>query len=315
MTAATPPPFRVLLEEHPERGVRVWSSYQVQIERSAARPWRAKLLERLRDHLTHLDVGAGQGLAGTYLTTDPQPCDAQNRLFTNTSSALPPVTRLRFELCSGPPPAPPEPLEPSQHLHYYEYRAEPADPELPPWRCWSPGRVLARWQDVAQPLVALGDSARPWWIAMRRPAENGQVELLGDAASMPPGSPFGVRLTVYTGRTGPTSLKAIHEQAVDGALAAFHAGTPDPQRIRMLARRTGAALAEEAARFAASDGPGPLFPTPMVTTHGALSPDDTRCWAGEVRLRPTGTSSGATQISGEVFRLEPAVRQPDEERR
>jgi hypothetical protein len=297
----TTPPFRVTLTPDPEPVIRVWSSYQIQFQASAARPWRRQLLDELRDALARLDLSAGRLIAGVYMTTGPMSWDPENQLFLNPDPAVPAVTGVRFERCPRPPPTPPQPIEASAHLHYYEYRAAaPARTRSPQWRCYRAVDVLATWHRVPQPLP-FGDSARPWWIAMRRAAAAGHVELPASTGLSAAGN-FGVRLTIH-GAALPRSLRGSREHVIDGVLAAFHAATADPGSVRALAVRAGPALAEEVTRYARTDGPGPLFPTTAITTAGYLSPDDTRCWAGEVTLLRGDAAGGVPQLSGELVTL------------
>jgi hypothetical protein len=45
--------------------------------------WQDQMAVELKAALAGLAVGAGDVLAGDYLSTDGAPCDAENRLFTN----------------------------------------------------------------------------------------------------------------------------------------------------------------------------------------------------------------------------------------
>jgi len=103
----------------------------------------------------------GPVLSGLYLSTDTQPCDAENLLFYNVgASQFKQATRwgLRFERSDKPPPT--EPGAPS-YEHYYRYEFVPSER---PFQHWPHLRVLACWTEVPCPIRSSNSSpAQIWW--------------------------------------------------------------------------------------------------------------------------------------------------------
>lgn len=297
------PPY--LVHSSPrERLVQAWAQRPIPFEIARDHHWLRNLVAELRGSLHGLAVQPGECLAGYYDTTDMLACDVENRLFTNPARAIPRVTHLTFERGPGAPPEPPSVLHDADARHYYEYAVGGQ------WQQWHPGVVLARWSRVPQ-AVASDGTARPWWVSMRRAARAGHVA--ADVSQLDAQAPFGIRLVVHATRLGPRSANTVSEQAVDGAIAAFHPVTEPEAVARALASRLPGVDPDELLSLARLERPTPLFPGPaiFVSPSGGpiISPDDTRCWAGASEVR-TDARGRVPEMSGELFSLVRATDQP-----
>jgi hypothetical protein len=283
-----------------ERRVEVWSTYQLQFggQRNPSQAWQEGLAADLASALLRLGVRDEETLAGAYATTDTVLCDVENRLFTNPGNAIPAVRALSFERLPHPPGAPGALRGTGNYLHYYQYRVSES------WQQWEPDRLLARWERVPRELPH-DDTARPYWLAMMRAAETGQVE--AESTELDPAAPFGVRLTIHAPARGPTYAAPISENLVDGVIASFHSGDASPRVAALLAAKIPAVSPSELARLAALNLPGPFFRHSPFAVGGAqlkLSPEDERCFAGQVRVVPDAQGR-VPEISGVLFTLKP----------
>ena len=210
---------------------------------------------------------------------------------------------IRFERGAGVPPPAPVTIAPvAGHLYDYRYRLGGE------WESWASAGVLARWRRVPR-TVADDGSCRPVWLAMKRAAAAGQVEVR--ASGFPGTTPFGVRAVVHATARGPRRAAAISESLIDGIIAAFHVGLSyGPGAVTaaaVLAPRLPGATAAEVEAFAAGSVPGPLFSPPALQVKGGhvqISPCDERCQAGEVIIQPDAHGP-FLQISGELLALQP----------
>ena len=259
----------------------------------------------LKAALDDLAISLGETLAGAYLSTDESPCDTENRLFTNpgTSSFPKNVAAIRFERGVGPPPSPPTPIASvAGHVYYYRYRI---DAELE-W--WEAADTLARWTRVPRQLAHDG-SARPMWLAMKRAVAAGAVELRDSAYDAR--APLGIRVVVHATARGPRSAPAISEALIDGIIAAFHGGAPNAAAVAAaLAPRMPSVAQSEIELLAATDAPRPIFESSPFVVAGSfvqISPQDERCFAGEVSIR-RDSSGPFVETSGEIVTLRRAGR-------
>jgi hypothetical protein len=281
-----------------DRAVEAWSGYPLQFAGQRRFPWQDRMAAELRTALAELAIEPGEPLAGMHQSTDDTRCDAENRLFTNASDAIPrQVTAIRFERGLGQPPEPPLPIERvAGHLYYYKYSSGAA------WESWEPAQLLARWRRVPRHLADDG-SARPVWLAMKSAAIAGEIDTYG--AIPDDHSPFGLRIVVHAGPSGPRFAPAISETLIDGTVAAFHAGDTAPAVAAALANRIQSVPRADIESLVATDGPGPLFAaSPFVVRdhYVQISPSDERCYAGEVAIRPDARDR-FPEISGELFTL------------
>jgi hypothetical protein len=285
--------------------VEAWSGYPLQFGGQRRFAWQEEMAADLRKALTGLPASPGAVLAGRYMSTDLASCDVENRLFTNLGAAGFPAgsAGIRFEWGAGiPPPAPVMIARVAGHLYYYRYRLGGA------WESWAPTRVLAQWRRVPR-TVAEDGSCRPVWLAMKRAAATGQVEVL--ASGFSDTAPFGVRAVVHATARGPRRPAAISESLIDGIIAAFHAGLGyGPGAVAaaaVLAPRLPGVTAAEVEAFAAGSVPGPVFALPALQVKGGyvqISPCDDRCQAGEVIIQPDAHGP-FPEISGELLALQP----------
>lgn len=234
----------------------------MQFEGQRRFPWQNEMAADLQQALAGLPVAPGEVLAGTYMTTSPARCDAENRLFTNLGGSRFPgsLTAIRFERGAGPLPAAPVPLAlAGSHLHYYRYRLGGT------WLSWESAGLLARWCRVRRRLPDDG-SCRPVWLAMRQAAASGQVEVPGDRRDDT--AAFGVRIVIHATSRGPRQAAVVSETTVDGIIAAFHAGLGPGKDAAAaavaLAPRLRDVSASEAEVLVAESGPGPLFASPAI---------------------------------------------------
>jgi hypothetical protein len=286
--------------------VEAWSGYPLQFAGQRRFGWQDQMAADLRAALGALGPGPGDVLAGEYLSTDESRCDVENRLFTNPGASCFPagVRSIQFERGVGLPPHPPAPVERVEgHLYYYRYKLGGG------WQWQEPAAPLARWHRVTRHLPDDG-SSRPVWLAMKRAAAAGQIEVLG---SLPDDAvPFGVRIVVHATSRGPRRVTAVSESLIDGTIAAFHAGTSTSAAAAVAAALAphlpGVGEANLQA-LAAKSAPGPLFATPPFVVKGSyvqISPCDERCDAGHVTIQPDAHGP-FPQLSGELFTLRPAT--------
>lgn len=282
------------------RQVEAWSGYALQFGGMRRHTWQDNMAADLSAALHDLAIAPGETVAGVYLSTDESPCDTENRLFTNpgTSSFPKNVAAIRFERGVGPPPPPPAPIvSVAGHVYYYRYRI---DGELE-W--WEPADTLARWTRVPRQLPHDG-SARPMWLAMKRAAYAGEVELTDSAHDAR--APFGIRVVVHATARGPRSAPAISEALIDGVIAAFHGSAPNAAAVAAaLASRMPSVAQSEIEMLAATDTPTPIFESSPFVVAGSfvqISPHDERCFAGEVAIR-RDSSGPFVETSGEIVTL------------
>lgn len=280
------------------RQVEAWSGYPLQFAGQRRFRWQDQMAADLHAALAQLAVMPGETLAGTYLSTDQAPCDAENRLFTNPGAAGFPqgILSIRFEKGAGPPPLAPVPVA-SVDGHFYYIRYRPGGS----WQWWEPGATLARWSRVPRHFPDDG-SCRPVWLAMKQAAAAGAIDVL--ASGPVDTGPVGVRLVVHATGRGPRSAPAISETLIDGTVAAFHRGARDAGTVAAaLAGRMPRVPLADLEKFAGMNSPGPFFSAPLFIVRGSyvqLNPCDERCHAGEVMIRPDARGS-CPEISGELF--------------
>ncbi|MFC6287564.1 hypothetical protein ACFP3Q_14350 [Nocardioides sp. GCM10027113] len=290
------------LSDH-QRRVRVWSARPIPFETPPAAPWLRDLVDDLRDALAQVHVTADEALCGYYDSAEDVACDVENRLFTNPGRAIPPVARLRFERGPGTPPGAPSALDGAGERAFYEYDVDGR------WHHWRPDAVLVSWERLEH-RGRSDDTAKPWWVTMRRGMVGDQVHRPTEVHQPP--EEFGVRLVVHLPAGRRRSAKAVSEQVVDGVLAAFHP-VPSPAAV---ADPLAAALPDEEPeelRLLLDQEPWPLLftsPALRVSPRGrvVVSPEDHRCVLGDVAVRDDSTSQGV-QLSGAlvtVRRVEPA---------
>ena len=202
-----------------DRRVEVWAGHQIQFGGERQHGWQAQLVTDLRNSLRAMPLGAWREISGRYLTSSPQRCDVENRLFLNVQEALPKgLLGVRFERGPAMPPAPPEPIHlEAGHLHYYCYQSRGS------WVHARPGTPVASWTRLPRTLPDDG-TARPWWAAMRSGMREGRVHV---RSSLESSQPFGMRLTVHATPSGPRGINSVREAAMDGSIAGLHADRPD----------------------------------------------------------------------------------------
>ena len=170
--------------------------------------------------------------------------------------------------------------------------------------------MIARWERVPRPLAGDG-SCRPIWLALRRAAAKGRIEVLGSSPNAD--IPLGIRLTVHATKMGPRSAPVISETFVDGVIAAFHGPPPDPSSVAVaLAPKLPRSSIDDLEQLITLRWEGNLFPrSPFTVTpnHVQVSPDDERLLAGEVAIAPDAQGSHV-EISGELFTLRQTRRPP-----
>jgi hypothetical protein len=153
-------------------------------------------------------------------------------------------------------------------------------------------------------------SCRPVWLAMKKAAAAGRVEVLTPG---PAPEEFGIRVVIHATPRGPRHAPAVCETVIDGVIAAFHAGLgrgPAAGAVAAaLAPRLAGTTEPEVEALAAGSWPGPLFTSPAFVVNGnyvQISPCDDRCKLGEVAIRPDAEGRHV-QVSGEVFAVRAAA--------
>jgi hypothetical protein len=286
--------------------VEAWAGYPLQFGGQRRFGWQDQMAADLHAALAGLKIPQAGVLAGEYLSTDTSRCDTENRLFTNPGPSCFPkrVSAIRFERGIGPPPSPPAPVVRAMgHLYYYRYQVGGE------WHWWEPATGLARWHRVPRHLADDG-SARPVWLAMRRAAAAGQIEMLGH--TLQAGAPFGIQITVHATSRGPYQATAISECMIDGTIAAFHQAVSPAAAATAraaLALRMPSVDGAELEALAAGSSPGALFPGSALVIKGSniqINPSDERCIAGQVTIRPDAQGP-VPQLSGELFTVRPAA--------
>jgi hypothetical protein len=292
--------YHVVRPSYAHRQVEAWSGYQLQFDGMRRYAWQTDMAAELKDALGALAITPRETLTGAYISSDDSPCDTENRLFTNPGTSTFPrnVAAIRFERGVGPPPPSPEPITGgSGHVYYYRYRIDSE------FEWWEPAETLARWDRVPRQLANDG-SARPMWLAIKRAAVAGAIEV--SDAVYDTRAPFGIRVVVHATARGPRSAPAISEALIDGVIAAFHAGAPNAVAVTAaLAARMPTVSQSELEMLTATNAPGPIFPSSPFVVAGSfiqLSPHDERCLAGEVTIR-RDSSGSLVETSGEIVTL------------
>lgn len=282
--------------------VEVWAGARIPFETGARHPWKKELIPELKAATSALE---GDGpLTGTYATTQPLTCDAENTLFTNPGTAAFPayVGAIRWERDPNSPPPPPRPVaDVGRGLHYYRYERKLES------GIWEPDAQIAGWKRIPRRLADDG-SSRPMWLSLRQALLDGEVTML--AWDLPEDTRFGLRITVHAPSVGPRSAVAASEPLVDGALSALHAGAPLHEAAMVtavLAPKLGmtpegvAALVEERrALFVHS-------PFILQGEYLQMSPCDHLCVVGEVRI-VRDPAIASVETSGEIFTVRPKDR-------
>jgi hypothetical protein len=238
----------------------------------------------------------GPVLSGLYLSTDTQPCDAENLLFYNVgASQFKQATRwgLRFERSDKPPPT--EPGAPS-YEHYYRYEFVPSER---PFQHWPHLRVLACWTEVPCPIRSSNSSPAQIWWALKQAAPGMESFL----SSCTPSQNFAVRLVLHLPSGEKVNLAALAKPLFDGAIAAFHYDpSPDPAVVSRLSQELHAAPSE-VHRSLANSSLAVLGSRPLVRPRARgvqWNPADHLCIAGQL-IRQDAARGPAWRLSGELL--------------
>ncbi len=294
MTASKP-----YVVQSTSRRAEVWSAYQIQFDGMRRHDWQGDLVRALKVALFDLPPRSDHALTGTYSTSVPGRCDAENRLFTNPGAATFPegTLAIRWERGSEPPPPPSPVADLAAGVHYYGYAAEPD------FQVWEPDQELASWSGVPRRLPDDG-SARPMWLALREAVVDGRLAL--PSGPVADGTRFGLSLTVRAPLRGPRSAPALSEALVDGVLCALHAGAPatDQGRVAELLAAKIPSVSQERLSDLVVERPALFAGSPFLLSGSRvqLSPCDEFCDAGEIVIQPDPTVS-TLQVSGRVYTL------------
>jgi hypothetical protein len=300
MSARTRIPLNHFAIRATDTVVELWSGYRIQFGGMERHAFQKDAKTQLKAALTQLLITPNSAFSGYYDSTDPQPADTENSLFTNLLEAMPTGVRfLRFEQGPSRPPQPPTPVDLiGNHLYYYRYQ------EGGHWITWETDRILARWSRLPRRVPSDG-SARPAWFALRQAHAQGRVALTGE--QLDPHTNFGLRLIIHATSSGPRNAISNSESVVDGTIAAFHNDQYSDSVFSALTLKLANVPLEELRR-ALNSPVGPLFDTPAIREKAGylqISPADEFCRAGELVIRDDSRGRWP-ELSGELFTIRPA---------